>query len=523
VPRPLAIVSGIALAVYLLAAAALGYFERSGPPRADVVLDGGIPATLFLPGEPGSDPRSAFLDPMPRGERPPGVALMHGFASDRLVVSSLARRLAASGYAVLSFDASGHGQNRAPFRRTLGRADAFESDFAAAVSFLRGHPLVDGERIAVMGHSMGAGAALDLATRDSGLDAAVLISGGRTTWGPHAPRNALFLYAEGDPEPVALRARELAARLAGVDAVEPGRSYGDPAVGSAVRVVAIAGADHATIVWKRETATEILRWLDAATGRPASAREAPGDPRFGAVLLAALALVFLLPGLGAVIASLVPASPEPEPRNPAAALVTLALGLLLCMPLLAADAPASFLSVEVGDVVVSHFALSGVALLVWLAARGHPGLGVFHDPARLFAGVGLGALSIYVLMLPLGSLIHRMTLTPERLAVLIAAAGLLLPFSLAFSRLLRRGPPLRATVNCVLGRVLVLATLGLGVATGLLPFVVVLMLPALVLVFALMEILAASLYAASRNLAAIASIDAIWLAFVIATTMPLRV
>jgi len=522
VPRPLAIVSGVALAIYLVAAVWLGHLEQGGPPHAEVVLDGGIPGTLHLPGEDGGDARGAFLDPPPRGARPPGIVLMHGFASDRLGVSSLARRLAASGYAVLSFDASGHGQNRAPFQRNFARADAFERDLSAAVSFLRGHPHVDGERIAVMGHSMGAGASLDYATRDPGLDAVVSISGGWTTWGPHTPRNALFIYAAGDPGPIKQRSREIAARLAGVEAIEPGRLYGDPALGSAVRVVEVSGADHATIVWKAETATEIARWLDAATGRPPS-REAPDDPRFRAVLLAALALIFVLPGLGAVIARLVPAGPAPESRNAAAALATLAAGLLLSMPLLAADTPASFLSIEVGDVVVSHLALAGVALLVWLAARGHPGVGLFHEPGRLLAGVGLGVISVYVLLLPIGTVVHRVTLTPERLLVLVGASALLLPFSLAFQRLLRRGPPLRATLTAALGRVLVLAVLGVGVATGVLSFVVVLMLPALTLVFVLMEILAASLYAASRNLAAIASIDAVWLAFVIVTTMPLRV
>ncbi len=521
--RPLAVVSGVALAVYLVATVWLGRLEQGGPPHAEVVLDGGIPGTLYLPGEGGTEPHSAFLDPPPRGARPPGIVLMHGFASDRLGMSSLARRLAASGYAVLTFDSSGHGQNRTPFQRNFARADAFESDYGAAVSFLRGYPHVDGERIAVMGHSMGAGASLDYATRDAGLDAVVLISGGWMTWGPHTPRNALFIYASGDPADIKERSLQIAARLAGGGSIEPGHTYGDPAMGSAVRVVEIAGADHASIAWKRETATEIARWLDAAMGRPASSREAPDDPRFRAVLVAAIALLFVLPGLGAVIARLVPTAPEPESRNAATGLATLAAGLLLSMPLLAADTPASFLSIEVGDVVVSHFALAGIALLVWLAARGHPGVGLFHEPGRLFAGAGLGALSVYVLMLPIGTVLHRVTLTPERLLVLAGASALLLPFSLAFQRLLRRGPPLRATVTAVLGRILVLATLGLGAASGLLSFVVVLMLPALVLVFVLMEILAASLYAASRNLAAIALIDAFWLALVIASIMPLRV
>jgi dienelactone hydrolase len=521
VSRPLALVSGIALAVYLVAAAWLGRLEQGGPPHAEVVLDGGIPGTLYLPGE-GDDSRSAFLDPPPRGARPPGIVLMHGFASDRLGVSSLARRLAGSGYAVLSFDASGHGQNRTPFQHNFARADAFEQDLAAAVSFLRGHPHVDGERIALMGHSMGAGASLDHATRDPGLDAVVLISGGWTTWGPHTPRNALFIYAAGDPESIKQRSREIAARLAGLDAIELGRSYGDPAYGSGVRVVEVSGADHASIVWKRETATEIARWLDASMGRPASG-EAPADPRFRAVGLCALALLLVLPGLGAVIARLVPTGPEPESRSAASGLATLAAGLLLSMPLLAADAPASFLSIEVGDVLVSHFALAGIALLVWLALLGNPAMGLFHEPARLLAGAGVGALSVYVLMLPIGTVVHRATLTPERLLVLLGVFALLLPFSLAFQGLLRRGPPLRASVTAALGRALVLAILGLGVASGLLSYVVVLMLPALVFVFVLMEILATSLYTASRNLACIALIDAFWLAFVIVTTMPLRV
>ena len=77
--------------------------------------------------------------------------------------------------------------NRNPFSRSRSRPDVFHREFSAAVDFLRSLPFVDGERIAVMGHSMGAGAALDFATRDSGLDAVVLISGGMRAVGPHRP------------------------------------------------------------------------------------------------------------------------------------------------------------------------------------------------------------------------------------------------------------------------------------------------------------------------------------------------
>src|SRR5262245_18413204 len=180
--RGVRIASAVAFAAFLLATAWLGRPERDGPAHGDLVLAGGVPATLSLPTASGP---AAFLDPPPRGARPPAVVLMHGYSGDRLSLSSLARRLAASGYAVLAIDARGHGENRNPMRRGFVRSDVFYEDFAAAIDYLRLSPFVDGQRLAVMGHSTGAGPALDFATRDSGLDAAVLISGGRRLDGPY--------------------------------------------------------------------------------------------------------------------------------------------------------------------------------------------------------------------------------------------------------------------------------------------------------------------------------------------------
>src|SRR5262245_21686374 len=183
--RGVRIASAVAFAVFLLATAWLGRLERDGPAHGDLQLAGDVPATLYLPAPARGPGFAAFLDPPPRGERPPALVLMHGFAGDRLSLSSLARRLALSGYAVLAIDARGHGENRNPLRGGFVRSDVFYEDFAAAIDYLRLSPFVDGQRLAVMGHSMGAGAALDFATRDSGLDAAVLISGGRRLDGPY--------------------------------------------------------------------------------------------------------------------------------------------------------------------------------------------------------------------------------------------------------------------------------------------------------------------------------------------------
>lgn len=517
---PLRWLGGVGGVLFLVAATWLGVLERAAPPRADITLDGGIPATLWLP---GSDPDpSVFMDAPPREERPPGVVLMHGFSSDRLGVSVLARRLALAGYAVLAFDASGHGANRNPFQRSRARPDAFQADYAAAVDALRADPRVDGTRISVMGHSMGAAASLDFATRDSGLDAAVLISGGWSMLGPYRPPNALFLYAAGDPERIARRSRELATRLAGGSEIAIGRTYGDPARGTGVRLAMIPDADHATIVWSEAAALEIVRWLDGVYGREPSLGVAP-DARLRASGLLALSLLLVLPALGSALGRLAPRRSEPQTLSAALCFGALALALVVSMPLLATDVPGAPISLEVGDAVVSHFGLAGLALLAAFALRSAPS--PFPPLSALRSALpaaALGVVAVYVLLIPLGAVLHRIALTPERLLAFGLASLGLLPFAWAAQGLLRRGPPLRAALRGAGGRVLVVGVLIAGVRVALLSPVVLLMLPALALTFALLELLAAGVYASSRNVALVALLDAGWLGLVIAATMPVR-
>ncbi len=522
VKRVLRIASVAALGLYLVSIAWLGRLEKGGPAHADVQLEGGIPATLYLP-EEGTE-RTAFLDTPPLGERPAAIVLMHGFASERNQMSTLARGLAGSGYAVLAIDVRGHGQNRTPFARSWARGDAFFPELAAAVDFLRASPHVDGSRLVVMGHSMGAGASLDYATRDSGIDGVVLISGGWTLHGPYRPPNALFIYASGDPERIRSRSNELAARIAGVPRLELSQTYGELANGTAVRVVELPGLDHATIAWSDATVREIVAWLDAIFGVERAGGEPPSDPRWRPLLLAGIALPFLLLGLGQLVGRIAPARDERPAAGAATGLHGLVVALVLTTPLLATGTPGPILSVEVRDVVVTHFALCGVALLVVLARKRRAELlSLFRDPVPTLLGASLGVIAIYLLMHPVGSVLHRITLTPERTLVFALAALGILPFSAAFQLLLRRGRPRVATLYCVAGRVAVLGTLLLAVKVGLLGGVVLLMLPAFALIFVLLEVVAASIYAQSRNLAAISLIDAGWVALIVAAIMPIRI
>jgi dienelactone hydrolase len=518
-----ALVAAIVLGLVLLALLArLGSLEAGGPIHGDLELRGGQPATLYLPGDQAPAPGPP---PLPAAERPPAVVLAHGFSSDRAGVSVLARRLARAGYAVLSFDFRGHGANRHPFSRgSFAQPDGLADDLAAAVDFLRTSPYVDGSRIVVMGHSMGAGAALDFGTRDSGLDGIVPISGGFGMFGPFRAPNVLFIFAEKDPQRIHSAAGANAATLAGVGEVVPGQTYGDLSRGTAVRLVEMPGEDHVSIVSSEPAAREIITWLDGIFGVARAEQPELGDPRLLTAGLALLAFLILLVPIGFVCGRLAPTLPERPAEGGVRGLIALAAALLASMAFLTAATPASFLSLQVYDVVVSHLLLAGVFLLAGLALRGD--LSELRDGARWRRSLGPAAVAflvVYVLLAPLGVVSHRLTPTPERLAVGIVAALLLFPFFLAFELQLRRGSAGRALLFGLLGRALILLVTYIGVLAGVLPPVVLLMLPVFAFTFVMVELLAASLYARSHDVLLVAMVESLWLAWIFAVTAPIRI
>ena len=103
------------------------------------------------------------------------------------------------------------------------------------------------------------------------------------------------------------------------------------------------------------------------------------------------------------------------------------------------------------------------------------------------------------------------------------ATVLLVPFFLGFEALVRRGDMVTSTVVAVLGRAVTLVLLGAGVAVGVIPFVVALILPSLAIQFIMFEIFAGSVYAASGNLVPVALVESAWLGWTLALTMPITI
>lgn len=503
-------------AIFVLLIVRLNRLENGGPAHAFVMLPGNEPATMYLPG-----PDNGFYTqfPKPVAQRPPAVVLIHGFGADRRIMSTLARRMAENGYAVLAIDVNGHGENRNPFSSGELDSSGLRDDVKKAVDYIRASDLVDGSRIVVMGHSMGAGAALDYATNDANLKGAVMISGGWTL-GPVRPKNALFIFAQNDPaEPIQDTSTALAAHLAGVSPLELGKAYGDFANGTAVEAFRVPGVNHVTILNSPIGATAIVKWLDSTFATPRTGAIELKDPRLGTVRFALLVFQILLIPLGIVCGSMVPRWAD-DRTGPSGWVGVLIVGaaLLVAMPL-AAQNPASFVPVLTGSAQVSWFAVAGLIMLAVLALW-HPlewyrvgeGLG-----AAILAGAA-GFAVVYVCQVAMSITLHHLSLSPERLMVMAMAAVLIFPFWMGFELLVRRGSVVSSTVWAILGRALILVLTVVGVSVRALPFVLLLILPIIGIALLMIEIFSASAYSASRNLTLIAVFETLWFAWMIAAT-----
>lgn len=104
------------------------------------------------------------------GDSPPLVVLCHGAGSDHRVMESSARYFANRGIATFVFDFRGHGLSG-------GVCDAnMADDVVAAMEHLANYEDIDLNHVALVGHSLGASAALLAAAQLPELSALVLLS-----------------------------------------------------------------------------------------------------------------------------------------------------------------------------------------------------------------------------------------------------------------------------------------------------------------------------------------------------------
>jgi len=115
----------------------------------------------------------AWFVPVPGQSQSPAVVVMHGWGANASLMLPVLAPLHATGFAVLLVDARCHGQSDDATFTSLPR---FAEDIEAGLDWLHQQAHVDPKRLAVIGHSVGAGAALLCATRRPDVKAVVSLS-----------------------------------------------------------------------------------------------------------------------------------------------------------------------------------------------------------------------------------------------------------------------------------------------------------------------------------------------------------
>ncbi|MFI5364035.1 MAG: alpha/beta fold hydrolase [Candidatus Binatia bacterium] len=237
-------------------------------------------------GEGSADTTSAHL---------PAVIVCPGYLANlALMEIPWAAELTRLGAAVLFLDRRGQGESGGALWLTpvSQKLDDLNPDVAAAIIYIRSRePLVDPERVAILGHSDGATAALMAASADWDVRATVAVSASLAPWqlvNHVAPQNLLLVYGAEDHFVLndtdgMLIAHATRGYLAG-----PGE-FGDFADGSARRLIRVAERGHLDVLYSDVAHREILEWFRRSL-------QANGD-----VVLSSNELNWVWSGVGALV------------------------------------------------------------------------------------------------------------------------------------------------------------------------------------------------------------------------------
>lgn len=223
----------------------------------------------------------------------PVVVVMHGWASAAEDLLPAAPAVVGAGLSMLFLDARGHGRSDPAEFMSMPR---FAEDLSTAVAWLRERPDVDATRVALLGHSVGAGAALLVASHDPRITAVVSIASmahpremiGRSFRGYRAPQVLIRAALRTIERTIGYRFDDFAPlhTIARIDApVLVLHGLDDPTVpaddakrlaesGPSATLRLVPGADHRSLDGFLPVLPEVVTYLRDAFARPAADRDA---------------------------------------------------------------------------------------------------------------------------------------------------------------------------------------------------------------------------------------------------------
>lgn len=183
----------------------------------------------------------------------PGVLVAHGFAGSKQLMFGYAHTLAHAGYGVLLWDFGGHGANATPLK-----FGSLQQYIDVATAALLEQPQIDASRLASLGHSMGSGAVISAAIKDSQRFAATVgVSPTGKGVTPATPRNLQLQAGSWEPGFVANAEKLLQAA---------GGENQNLATGKGRKLIIVPNAEHITILFRDASHQAALKWLDATFG-----------------------------------------------------------------------------------------------------------------------------------------------------------------------------------------------------------------------------------------------------------------
>ena len=478
------------------------------------------------------------MRPAADGDRPV-VVIAHGFAGSAVIMGALAEQIAQAGAIAVTFDFVGHGANPIAMPGGGGMSDqgraALQADLDTVLRWIAVQPGVDAEQLALVGHSMGAGAvvryAIEHPTTARSVVAISLPSALEIPVGtPAVPPNLLLLVGSAEPE--SFRGAALAGLHAGYPDGQLEQVYGSATSGTLRSAQVIAGSEHVGIVFAPTTATAAIQWLSdtLVIAGGASTLQLPG-PALNTLLWLTMLLVA---GLFAMVPIARLLYPRPAVRQQHRGGMLLRVVVVVAMAVVAADLVARVLQqvtehlpLAVGGYLASWFVTAGIAIMV--LTRVMPGLRPTDPDPRKRAINGTDLLRAVITTTAVVLLVAiPSTLTWAPFALVgdrwWLAVVMLIAFMLFFwgeENVLHQLAGWRRWVLVVADRVLVITALLAAIPLLGAPGFLILLLPLMVLLLFLLAGFAGIVARREGGFLATVLVQAVPLALLAATTFPL--
>ena len=524
-PIRLAIPAAIAL---VLAAVSIVNLDRAGSGLDRRTLDvDGVPMELFLPARPAE----AQL---------PAVLVVHGFSGNRQLMYGFGHTLARSGYVAALIDFAGHGASLDRLPDSFS-GDAQYQKLAANItrarSYLRSQAFVDPDRVAILGHSMGASAVARYGSTHTDVPATIALSlgnfGRQLPDDPTRPRNFLILVGAAE------FAGFIQGSTAGLTAAYPdgvaGQTYGSFADGTARRLVYVPDVEHISILFSHHAYGEIVRWLDRVFDLGPADRPIEADARIGWVLLLYLAAAI---GFYVLAHVLLPAVDRPAPASASVpggwgVLASLVAAILAPVLLWLGVVPYKWMPLTVGNYVGLYFLTYGLIVggaYGLLQHRRSPAtagpapqpLGVVSAPPHLLRVVPtaliLAAYALVTFGLPAHLTWNNFALAGDRAWVAVVLFGCCLAFFLADEMMVARASRRTRAGLYALTKLVVLVSLVASVGVLGAPGFLLLLVPVMVVLFLWHGVYSHWLFGLARRPWVAAVVNAAVFAWVISAT-----